>query len=341
MVAHPEILLSKCAQFREQGEFIDVRLKVGEDEFVAHRIVLAANSDYFQAMFAHGMKESNQDVIELKHENISVTAMKIMMDSIYSGEINVNDENVLEVLIAADHLQVASVVEQCCKYLTQLRLNVQTYCRVIMVADQHSLKDLKEATERKMASMYKDICEKEEFLSDMNADVLTALLCRDDLSAPSENFVFKSVMQWIKYRKEERMNVAAQVIGAVRLGLVDIKDTIEELDTEEMQLIPEINLLLHRALIYSHSPSRSSAFALEKGKPRSMTTVGEKVFLEVCRKMSFVETSLIIIIIKFYLNHSSSLFSLLVTQRHPITTCQSFPQNKTCIVYYKKESVRQ
>ncbi|XP_074618294.1 kelch-like protein 26 [Acropora palmata] len=273
MVAHSEILLSKCAQFREQGEFIDVRLKVGEDEFVAHRIVLAANSDYFQAMFAHGMKESNQDVIELKHENISVTAMKIMMDSIYSGEINVNDENVLEVLIAADHLQVASVVEQCCKYLTQLRFDVQTYCRVIMVADQHSLKDLKEATERKMASMYKDICEKEEFLSDMNADVLTALLCRDDLSAPSENFVFKSVMQWIKYRKEERMNVAAQVIGAVRLGLVDIKDTIEELDTEEMQLIPEINLLLHRALIYSHSPSRSSAFALEKGKPRSMTTV--------------------------------------------------------------------
>ena len=341
MVAHSEILLSKCAQFREQGEFIDVRLKVGEDEFVAHRIVLAANSDYFQAMFAHGMKESNQDVIELKHENISVTAMKIMMDSIYSGEINVNDENVLEVLIAADHLQVASVVEQCCKYLTQLRFDVQTYCRVIMVADQHSLKDLKEATERKMASMYKDICEKEEFLSDMNADVLTALLCRDDLSAPSENFVFKSVMQWIKYRKEERMNVAAQVIGAVRLGLVDIKDTIEELDTEEMQLIPEINLLLHRALIYSHSPSRSSAFALEKGKPRSMTTVGEKVFLEVCRKMSFVETSLIIIIIKFYLNHSSSLFSLLVTQRHPITTCQSLPQNKTCIVYYKKESVRQ
>ena len=47
MVAHSEILLSKCAQFREQGEFIDVRLKIGEDEFAAHRIVLAANSDYF------------------------------------------------------------------------------------------------------------------------------------------------------------------------------------------------------------------------------------------------------------------------------------------------------
>ena len=274
MVAHSEILLSKCAQFREQGEFIDVRLKVGEDEFEAHRIVLAANSDYFHAMFAHGMKESNQEVIELKDENISVAAMKIVMDSMYSGEINVNDENVFEVLTAADHLQVISVVEQCCKYLTQLRFNVKTYCRVIMVADQHSLKDLKEATERKMASMYKDICEKEEFLSDMNADVLSCLLCRDDLRTPSENFVFKSVMQWIKYRKEERMDVAAQVIGAVRLGLVDIKDVIKELDTEEMQVIPEINMLLQRTLIQNYMPSRSSAFALENGKLRSMSSVG-------------------------------------------------------------------
>ena len=288
MVAHSEILLSKCAQFRERGEFIDVRLKVGEDEFAAHRIVLAANSDYFHAMFAHGMKESNQEVIELKDENISAAGMKIVMDSIYSGEINVNDENVFEVLTAADHLQIATVVEQCCKYLIQLGFDVQTYCLVIMFANQHSLKELKEATESKMASIYKEICDKKEFLSDMNADVLSALLCRDDLSAPSENFVFQSVMQWVKYRKEERLDVAAKVIGGVRLGLVDINDVIEELDTEEMQVISEINMLLQRTLIYNQRPSRSSAFALEKGRPRSMSSVGDEVFLVVCMKTSLV-----------------------------------------------------
>jgi len=87
------------------------------------------------------------------------------------------------------------------------------------------------------------------------------------------------VMQWIKYRKEERLDVAAQVIGAVRLGLVDVKDVIEELNTEEMKVIPEINMLLQETLIYSHRSLRSSQFALEKGKPRSMSSVGEKVFL--------------------------------------------------------------
>ena len=113
MVGHSEILLSKCAQFREQGEFIDVYLKVREEVFSAHRIVLAASSDYFHAMFAHGMKESNQEVIELKDESISAAALKIVLDSIYSGDLQVNDENVLDVLVAADHLQVTSVVNTC------------------------------------------------------------------------------------------------------------------------------------------------------------------------------------------------------------------------------------
>ena len=282
MVGHSEILFSKCAQFREQGEFIDVGLKVGEEVFSAHRIVLAANSDYFHAMFAHGMKESNQEVIELKDESISAAALKIVLDSIYSGDLQVNDENVFDVLVAADHLQVTSVVQQCCDYLqtqfVQLRFDVQTYCHVSAIADRHGLKDLQEATQTKMAYIYKEICESEEFLSHVDADQYTRLLRRDDLSAPSETFVFKSVMQWIKHKKEERMTAAAKVIGAVRLGLVDIKALIEELNTEEMQTVPEIHTLLFDSAIYHHNPSNTSKFATEKAKLRSTSPVSIELY---------------------------------------------------------------
>ena len=283
MVGHSEILLSKCAQFREQGEFIDVGLKVGEEVFSAHRIVLAASSDYFHAMFAHGMKESNQEVIELKDESISAAALKIVLDSIYSGDLQVNDENIFEVLVAADHLQVTSAVQQCCDYLQthfvdQLRFDVQTFCRVSAIADRHGLKDLQEATQTKMAYIYKEICESEEFLSHVDADQYTRLLSRDDLSAPSETFVFKSMMQWIKHKKEERMTAAAKVIGAVRLGLVDIKALIEELNTEEMQTVPEIHTLLFDSAIYHHNPSNTSKFATEKAKLRSTTPVSIELY---------------------------------------------------------------
>ena len=274
MAAH---LLFKLGQFRENGEFIDVRLKVDKSIFPAHRNVLAANSDYFHAMFTNGMKESNQEVIELKDENLTALGFKVVMDSIYSGELLVNKENVLEVLTTANHLQMAIIVRQCCNFLDkeliQGCIDIQTYLHFLAFADLHGLGDLREAAQRKMVSLYREICESEEFLSHISADQFLNLLSRDDLSVPSETFVFKSVMQWIKHKKEERMAVAAKVIGAVRLGLVETKDVVEELNTEEMQRLPEIQMLMCEKLLYSNMPSPNSKFALEKTRPRSMIPV--------------------------------------------------------------------
>ena len=269
--------MSKLSQFRENGDFIDVRLKVDESIFPAHRNVLAANSDYFHAMFTNGMKESNQEVIELKDENLSALGFKVVMDSIYSGELFINKKNVFEVLITANHLQMPIIVRQCCDFLDkeyiQGCIDIQTYLHLLAFANLHGLRDLKEATQSKMASVYKEICEREEFLSHIDADQFLNLLNRDDLSAPSETFVFKSVMQWIKHKKEERMPSAAKVIGAVRLGLVDTKDVVEELNTEEMQRVPEIQMLMCEKLLHSNMPSPSSKFAVEKTRPRSITSV--------------------------------------------------------------------
>ncbi|XP_022780454.1 kelch-like protein 12 [Stylophora pistillata] len=225
----------RCAQFRDEGQFIDVRLKVGEDVLQAHRIVLAAHSDYFCDMFKDGMLE----VIELKHEGISPAALRVVIESIYDRNIRIHLHNVFEVLAGADHLKVSTVVQQCCDFLqrefVQDRLDLHNYCLIFAAADRHGLKDLKEEAERKLASIYKDVCQSEEFLSIIEPNQLVSLLSRDDLSALSETFVFVSAMQWIKHKKKERMAFAAKVIGALRLGLVDIRVVIEELNTEEMQ----------------------------------------------------------------------------------------------------------
>ena len=283
VVNNSEILLSKCAQFRDEEQFIDVRLKVDEDIFPAHRIVLAANSDYFYAMFTDGMREANQEVIELKDESISPDILTIILDSIYTGEPHLNEDNVFEVLAAADYLQVTSVVQQCGDFLltefVKLRFDFEKFCRIWNIADSHGLKDLQEAAEYKIAKMYKDVCESEEFLAHIHADQLLSLLRRDDLNAPTETFIFKSVVQWIKHKKEERVEVAAKVIGAVRLGLVNIREVIAELNTQEMRVIPEIHTLLHESLLYSYEPSASSEFATNKAKPRSMKSVRQTLFI--------------------------------------------------------------
>ena len=135
------ILLTKCAQFRDEWQFVDIRLKVGGETFLAHRNVLASYSDYFYAMFADGMKESNQEVIELKDESLSPHVFKVVMDSIFTGKLQIQRENVFEVLAAADYLQMRNVLKQCCDFLlTEIiqsdRFDVQMYCRVWTITDK-------------------------------------------------------------------------------------------------------------------------------------------------------------------------------------------------------------
>ena len=274
MEAHSRILLSKCSEFRREGEFIDVRLKVGDTLFPAQRVVLASYSDYFHAIFTDG-KEANQEVIELKEKSISPEIFKIVMDSIYSGDLHVNQKNVSEVLLTAGQLQIASVVQLCWDFLKkefkENGIDLKNYSVLCAVAERLGLRDLQEAAEAKMASIYKDVCDSKEFLTHINADQLLSLLGRDDLNSPSEAFVFKSVIKWIKYKGEERMPVAGKVIGAVRLGLVDVKTVIEELKTDEMQRVPEVNIHLQESMMHRCMPSHE--FAAEKMKPRSMCPV--------------------------------------------------------------------
>ncbi|KAJ7384523.1 hypothetical protein OS493_021152 [Desmophyllum pertusum] len=86
------------------------------------------------------------------------------------------------------------------------------------------------------------------------------------------------------------MAAAAKVIGAVRLGLVDIRVVIEELNTEEMQRDPQILMELNEVLMYNNMPSHNSKFASEKAKPRSMNPVLVAVLPQTQMKYFEVET---------------------------------------------------
>ena len=177
-----------------------------------------------------GVCHQNQEVIEMKDKSISLEIFKIVMDSVQTGDLHVNQKSIFEVL-AASQLQMASVVQLCCDFVKkefiENRIDLKNYSVLCTVAVRLGLRDLQEAAEAKMASMYKDVCETKEFLTHINGDQLLSPLGRDDLNSPSETFVFKSAMNWIRHKGEERMAVAGKVIGAVRLGLVDVKIVIE------------------------------------------------------------------------------------------------------------------
>lgn len=76
--------------FREEV-LCDVKLQTDDGATLhGHRVVLAAASPYFRAMFTN-FEERNKDEIRIRE--LDSTALKLLMDFIYTAKIIVTEEN--------------------------------------------------------------------------------------------------------------------------------------------------------------------------------------------------------------------------------------------------------
>ena len=78
-------------------------LVAGGYEVKAHKAVLAACSSYFYAMFT-GFDEKNKSRVILR--DIDPEALKILVNYVYTSEVEVSEENVQNLLPAANIMQL-------------------------------------------------------------------------------------------------------------------------------------------------------------------------------------------------------------------------------------------
>ena len=95
----------------ENGELSDVQVVVEGQRFAAHRVVLAAGSPHFRAMFTRTFSESRQSEVEL-HE-MPAEGFRGVLVYLYSGELALTDANAEPVLLAADRCEVLGLVNLC------------------------------------------------------------------------------------------------------------------------------------------------------------------------------------------------------------------------------------
>ncbi|KAG5889842.1 hypothetical protein JTB14_023167 [Gonioctena quinquepunctata] len=86
----------------------DVVLEVGKEIFHAHKVVLAAASPYFKAMFTGGLKECDMNRVKL--QGVSPTALARLIHFMYTGMIRVTENTVCQLLPAATMLQVCTMI---------------------------------------------------------------------------------------------------------------------------------------------------------------------------------------------------------------------------------------
>ncbi|XP_059617793.1 kelch-like protein 5, partial [Phlebotomus argentipes] len=192
--------------YRENETLCDVILIAGEDKqrISAHRNVLSAASDYFEAMFTRDFRETREEEVILNE--IPGDDLRRLVKFCYTGELELSEESSVEsvktLMSSANLLQLKSVVKDCGAFLER-HLSPSNCLAIAVFADQYSCDALLEAARKYANQHFLEVCKKQEFLQ-ISAEQLGKLLASDDLNVPSEEDVFRALLAWFQHDSEKR-----------------------------------------------------------------------------------------------------------------------------------------
>ncbi|KAF6109205.1 intracisternal A particle-promoted polypeptide [Phyllostomus discolor] len=213
---HAQLILAQINKMRNGQHFCDVQLQVGKETFKVHRLILAASSPYFAALFTGGMKESSKDVVQIL--GIEAGIFQILLDFIYTGIVNISVNNVQELIVAADMLQLTEVVNLCCEFLKG-QIDPLNCIGIFQFSEQIACHDLLEFTENYIHVHFLEVQSGEEFLA-LTKDQLIKILRSEELSIEDEYQVFLAAMQWILKDLGKRKKYVVEVLDPIRFPLL-------------------------------------------------------------------------------------------------------------------------
>lgn len=209
---YPKESMKMMHMMRSHHMLTDMVLEVGNELFPVHKVVLAAASPYFKAMFTGGLKECEMNRVKL--QGICATVMGKLLDFMYTGQIRITELTVCQVLPAATMLQVTYVIEACCIFLER-QLDPSNAIGIANFAEQHGCKELQQKANQFIEQHFTQVCQEEEFLQ-LTAMQLVELIRKDGLNVQEERDVYNAVIKWVRYNEETRKPKMAAVLRAVR-----------------------------------------------------------------------------------------------------------------------------
>ncbi|KAJ6647119.1 BTB/POZ domain-containing protein 6-A [Pseudolycoriella hygida] len=187
--------------------FSDVTFVVDDAEIPAHRLILAVRSSVFEAMLYGDFWETGSQRITIA--DMGITAFREMLRYMYTNNLNITDDIVIELLLAAHKYDLRHLEERCSQYMQQ-KMNETNVCSFLNVLyNLDAFKDITQILLAFMESRWSIDC-KVDFTG-MSIDGLKYLVDFLSLRKRARDFkymhfevdLFRRILAWAKVNCEE------------------------------------------------------------------------------------------------------------------------------------------
>uniref|UniRef100_UPI00398F2C72 kelch repeat and BTB domain-containing protein 12 n=1 Tax=Pristiophorus japonicus TaxID=55135 RepID=UPI00398F2C72 len=215
-VKHSLNLLHQINKMKDSDELTDVVLMAQGSKFPCHRLLLAAFSPYFKAMFTCGLAECGQREVAL--HDVQSESVATILNYMYNSDLCLNNSNVQGVATTAYFLQMEAIFVACQKYMME-RMDASNCLGVYYFAKQLAAEDLSDQASRYLHRHFAEVCLQEEVL-EIEEHQLLPLVCSDDLNISREESILDLVLRWVNHDRKSRVVHLVQLLRQVRLVLI-------------------------------------------------------------------------------------------------------------------------
>lgn len=262
----------RMEDFRKNSQLCDTVLVVGEKRITAHRLVLAAFSDYFSAMFTGDLAETRETV---HLTDLDATAVEALVRYAYTSHIEIRVENVENLLSVACILQIDEVKDACSEFMKH-QLHPSNCLGIRAFADGHGCGELFKQADAFTKDRFVEVVRNQEFVL-LSPECVMELFASDELNVDSEVQVFDSLLTWVQYDIEGRKQHLAKLLSLVRLCLLPAEFLVDNVEMSPIfQDIARCRELIMEAMKYQLLPKRRFELESPRTRPRK-STVGRLI----------------------------------------------------------------
>ncbi len=237
----------------QEGVLCDVTLVAENHEFRCHRLVLAASSDYFRAMFTADFLEKGADKVDMP---IGRQYLKDIVEYIYLGEIEVKKDDVQELFVAA-HMLGMTELQFACAGKLRTHMDHTNCASLYFFSSFYDSKELKDYAKNYACRHLQDVL-KEQSNVELTAEQLPELVGFTDIEnrAFCEDAVYQCIWRWLEHDWEMRQQYVEQLMQHVKLRHLSDEVLHQVADNPRLKHVQDVQTQINKLKYIKLYPNR-------------------------------------------------------------------------------------